>query len=157
MMDNTDKQILRILSENADTTATDIGASVGLSVPAVNKRIARMRSLGIIRKSTVLTDPKLVGKSVVAFILLVMRYGEGVVELMSYIDSDPDVLECCAVTGEYDYLIKICAESVEQLEKKLLSLKRQKGVVKSHTMLSLAEHKLSPTPLPTEFDYDAKD
>ena len=59
-----------------------------------------------------------------------------------------DILECYAVTGDYDYIIKICAADMEHLEEKLLRLKGQKGVMKSHTMLSLMEHKFSPTALP---------
>ena len=67
---------------------------------------------------------------------------------MDYVGQDPDILECFAVTGEYDYLIKVCAADVEALEDKLLHMKKQKGVIKSHTMLSLMEHKLAPTALP---------
>ena len=52
------------------------------------------------------------------------------------------------MTGDYDYILKICARDVEALEEKLLTLKKQNGVVKSHTMLALMEHKLSPCALP---------
>jgi len=150
MIDSTDKKILKLLSLDAAMSATDIGNTVGLSVPAVNKRIARMRSVGIIKNFTVITDEKQVGKSVTAFILLVLQYGDAVDKLMEHIKSDPDILECYAVTGEYDYIIKICASGVEVLEEKLLSLKRQKGVIKSHTMLSLMEHKFNAAVLPDE-------
>ena len=147
-MDAVDGKILKILSENAAATATEIGEAVNLSIPAVNKRILKLRESGIIRSYTILTDEKKVGKSICAFILLAVRYGEGVDALLKYAADDTDVLECYAVTGDYDYLIKVCAESIESLEEKLLYLKKQKGVVKSHTMFSLQEHKLSATVLP---------
>ena len=147
-MDITDKKILKILAENADITATEIANAVNLSVPAVNKRIQKLKEGGIIRRFTVVTDEKKVNKPVVAFIFIVIQYGEGVDLLMEYINRDPDILECYATTVEYDYLIKVCAESVEALEEKLLHLKKQKGVIKSHTMLSLMEHKFSSTVLP---------
>ena len=147
-MDITDKRILEILSANGSVTATEISAAVNLSVPAVNKRILKLRESGVISSFTVLTDARLVGKPVVAFILLVLQYGDAVDRLMNYISAEPDILECYAVTGEYDYIIKICAPSVEALEEKLLHLKKQKGVIKSHTMLSLLEHKFKPTVLP---------
>ena len=147
-MDSVDSKILKILSENASATATEIGEEVNLSVPAVNKRILKLREIGVIRSYTVLTDEKKVGKPIFAFILLAVRYGEGVEALQRYAQDDADVLECYAVTGDYDYLIKICAESIEALEEKLLYLKKQKGVVKSHTMFSLMEHKMSATVLP---------
>ena len=114
----------------------------------MNKRIQRLQKEKIIRRFTVLTDGKKAGKPILAYILLVLRYGDGVEAFTKYILSDPDILECYAVTGEYDYILKVCAADVEALEEKLLQLKRQKGVVKSHTMLSLMEHKLQPTILP---------
>lgn len=147
-MDATDKKILEILAQDAYATAIRIGAEVNLSVPAVNKRIAKLRERGVIRSFTVLTDPKLVGKPIVAYVLLVIQYGASVNSVLNYVNQDPDVLECQAVTGEYDYIIKICAASVEEFEEKLLHLKKQKGVLKSHTMLCLQEHKYKPTVLP---------
>ena len=81
---------------------------------------------------------------------LLAHYGEGVDSLLEYIKGDTDVLECYAISGEYDYLLKICARDVESLEEKLLSLKRLKGVTKSHTMLSLMEHKFTSAVLPEE-------
>lgn len=149
-MDATDRKILEILSENANATSTEIGQQVNLSIPAVNKRIQRLQKEKIIRRFTVLTDGKKIGKPIMAYILVVLRYSDGAEAIQEYIHQDPDVLECYAVTGEYDYILKVCARDVEALEEKLLHLKRQKGVVKSHTMLSLQEHKFEPTILPDE-------
>lgn len=147
-MDNTDKKILHILARNADATSTDIGEKVGLSIPAVNKRIAKMKKDNIIKSTTVITNAAKVNKPIVAFIFLVSKYESGIKTLMKLIADDPDILECHAITGEYDYLIKVCAESVAALEKKLLHMKSHKCVIKSHTMLSLLEHKYSPAVLP---------
>lgn len=147
-MDKIDKIILRMLSENSMTSATEIGYAVNLSIPAVNKRIQKLKESGVIRSFTVLTDEKKVSKPICAFIMLTIKYGEGVNALNEYVKKDADVLECYAITGDYDYILKICAKDVEALEEKLLSLKKLKGVIKSYTMLSLMEHKLAPTALP---------
>jgi len=149
-IDATDKKILAHLAENADASATEIGNAVGLSVPAVNKRIRRLTEEKVIKSFTVLTDGKKLDKPITAFIFLVFRYGDGAAAILDYLDKDPDVLECYAVTGEYDYLIKVCARDVETLEDKLLNLKKQRGVDRSHTMLALMEHKFSPTVLPDD-------
>ena len=148
-MDEIDSRILKILSERADATATEISQQINLSVPAINKRIRKLENDGVIRRFTVLTDGDKVGKPIVAYILVVVQSRAGVDALLEYIVQDDDILECAAVTGEYDYLIKVCAADVAALEKKLLHMKKQKGVVKSHTMLSLMEHKFSPTLLPS--------
>ena len=57
-MDNIDKKIIELLSENANITSTEIGDLVNLSIPAVNKRILRLQNENIIRKFTILTDGK---------------------------------------------------------------------------------------------------
>lgn len=147
-MDDIDRKILSILSENANATATEIMAQVNLSIPAVNKRIYKLRQSGMIRQFTVILDPEKAGKPIQAFILVVLHQPSGAAKLTEYIQSDPDILECYAVTGEYDYILKVCAKDVTHLEKKLNLLKQQKGVAKSYTMLSLMEHKFRAAILP---------
>ncbi len=155
-MDEIDAKLLCILSENADATATEMMAQVNLSIPAINKRISRLRQSGVIRQYTILVDPDKVGKPIQAFILVVLQQPSGASKLTEYIKSDPDILECYAVTGEYDYIIKVCARDVEQLEQKLNLLKQQKGVAKSYTMLSLMEHKYRACILPDEYEKELR-
>lgn len=149
-MDSIDIKLLHLLAAQSDTTATALSPLVNLSVPAVNKRIARLKSSGLIHRFTILTDARQVGKPVTAFIMLTLDQFTQEPALMDYVRSDPDVLECYAVTGEYDYILKVCARDVEQLEQKLNLLKQQKGVAKSYTMLSLMEHKYRACILPDE-------
>ncbi|MBO5316973.1 MAG: Lrp/AsnC family transcriptional regulator [Oscillospiraceae bacterium] len=147
MLDLIDRKILRILSQDGAATATQIGAAVGLSIPAVNKRIQKLRQGGVIRNFTLLTDRDKVGKPILAYVLMVVASADSE-RFLSYVDRESDILECHAVSGEYDYLVKVCAEDVQALENKLLCLKKQKGVIKSHTMLCLMEHKSQYTILP---------
>jgi Lrp/AsnC family leucine-responsive transcriptional regulator len=151
-MDSIDAKILKLLSGNADMTATDIGENVNLSVPAVNKRIQKLKKDGMIRRYTVLTNGKNVGKPIMAFVLLVVQAGRQGEPFLDYVKNDDDILECFSVTGEYDYLIKVCAADMESLKNKLSQIKLHNGVVKSHTMISLLEQKFSPTILPTITD-----
>ena len=147
-MDITDKKILEILSEDASTTSTEIGKKVSLSVPAVNKRILRLQNEGVIERFTVITNQSKTEKTIIAFVFIVMKYGESVKSLLKYADEERDILECYSITGDYDYLLKICAKDIESLENKILEIKNIKGVIKSHTMISLMEHKFSPAILP---------
>ena len=149
-MDKIDVNIICELSQNADITATELSKKLHFSVPAVNKRIRAMKKEGIIKNYTIITDNKKVGKPIVAFVLIVLKSVEHTDAFFEYVVSDPDILECYAVTGEYDCLLKVCATSVEDLDKKLLMLKMHNGVMKSYTMLSLTTHKYAPTVLAEE-------
>jgi len=151
-MDQIDKKIVQMLSKNASMTATEMAPQVNLSIPAINKRIQKLRDSGVIRRFTIQVDPESVGKPICAFILIVLQQGARMETLMDFIQSDPDILECCGVTGEYDYLLKVCASSVGALQKKINYLKKTAGVVKSHTMLSLTEYKHAVSALPDEVD-----
>lgn len=147
-MDATDVKLLGILSKNARITAAEITKQVDLSIPAINKRISKMQRTGLITGFTAIVDPEKAGKPITTFVLINLQNISAADKLLEYVDSDPDVLECYSVTGEYDYILKICAQDVKTLEKKLKLLKQQKGVVKSHTLFSLRECKFCPTILP---------
>jgi Lrp/AsnC family leucine-responsive transcriptional regulator len=149
-MDKIDIKIIDELSKNADMTATDLSQKLHFSVPAVNKHIRAMKNSGIIKRFTIITDSKKVGKPIVAFILIVLKSVEHTKVFFEYVENDPDILECYAITGEYDCLIKVCAASVEDLDQKLAILKTHNGVMKSYTMLSLTTHKYAPTFLANE-------
>ena len=146
-MDKTDALILRQLKKDAGTAGSKLSEMVNLSVPAVNKRISKMKSEGVIRKATVITDGKAIGKPVLVFVLVTVN---------ELIDSNPDfqamlkdedVLECYAVSGDYDYILKIAAADIDDFEEKLLRLRRN-GVIKSQTMMCLREHKFEAAALP---------
>ncbi len=147
-MDAIDKKILHILAADAEPPTTKIGRLVNLSVPAVNKRIKRLKEENTIRAFTILTDSEKAEKPILAFILVVLQYNQGVENFMHFVESERDIPECYAVSGEYDYILKVCARDIKSLEQKLLQLKNLKGVAKSRTMLSLIEHKFQPTVLP---------
>ena len=64
------------------------------------------------------------------------------------IQEIPEVLECHHVTGDYDYLLKVVAESTEDLEKFLVNrLTPIPGVARIYTSLVLSEVKAT-TELP---------
>ena len=148
-MDCIDVKLIKLLSENSRATAVELSGKVDLSVPAINKRIARLQREGKIR-FTVLVDGEAAGKPITVFILLNIQSISATDKLLEYVESDPDILECYAVTGEYDYILKVCAKDVKALDRKLKLLKQQKGVIKSNTLFSLMENKNTICAIPGE-------
>ena len=84
-MDETDIKILKILAENANTTSTEIGQVVGLSIPAVNKRIQKLQQEQVIRQFTIVADREKVGKPVQAFILVILQSADAATQLLEYV------------------------------------------------------------------------
>lgn len=147
-MDFIDRKILKLLSEDASMQTVELSKAINLSVPATNKRLSRLKKDGVITSYTVLTDGEKVGKPVSAFILVVLQYAQGVDRFMRFVQDQADILECYAISGGYDYILKVCAKDIKALELLLLRVKAQNGVVKSQTMISLMEHKCKPCILP---------
>jgi len=123
-------------------------SKVNLSIPAINKRIQKLQRSGVIRRFTIQVDAEKIGKPICAFILVVLQNSARSDSLIEFIRTDPDILECYGVTGEYDYLLKVCATDMAALQKKINYLKKAGGVSKSHTMLSLTEYKHMVSTLP---------
>lgn len=146
-MDTIDRRILENLRKDASLSAQKLTEDIHLSVPAINKRIQRMENTGIISKFTVITDRKAVGKEILACMLVQTEDAPESERLMKMIREDEDILECYAVTGNYDYILKICAKDIDSLEKKLLLL-RQNGVSRSETLMCLKEYKMEAGVLP---------
>ncbi len=146
-MDNIDIRLIRLLAEDASQTASSLVPKLNMSVPAINKRIAKLKEEGQISKTTILTDPKKLGKTITAYVLIIMEHFSTSEQLLKIVEADPDILECYAISGEYDYILKMCAASIDALEDKLLGMKEQ-GIAKSNTMFALREYKFAPTAVP---------
>ena len=146
-MDSIDIKLLRLLAQDAGATTSSLVPKLNLSVPAINKRIAKLKADGIIEQTTILINSQKVDKQITAFILVVLEHFKQSEQLMEIVKADPDILECYAVTGDYDYILKICTTDIDTLENKLLKMKEQ-GIAKSQTMFALRKHKFSATALP---------
>ena len=148
MLDDIDAKILEMLAENSHITATDLAPLIGLSVPATNKRINKLSAANIIERFTVCVSPEEVGKPLLAFINIVLERLTYVDDLLRVLNTDKDILECFAVAGEFDYIVKVRAKNMLDLENKILSIKEIEGVTKTNTIISLYTHKYLPTILP---------
>lgn len=76
-LDDTDREILQLLAENARRPYSDIAESVGLSAPAVSDRIDRLQELGVVRQFTVDIDRSVLREGVSVLLTLVTRPGAG--------------------------------------------------------------------------------
>ena len=76
-LDDTDREILRILTENGRRSYSDIADAVGLSPPAVSDRVDRLQELGVIRRFTVDIDRDLLREGTAALVTVRASPGAG--------------------------------------------------------------------------------
>ena len=133
-MDETDKQIIKILKDDGRSGYGDIGAKIGLSEGAVRKRIKTLTDEGIIRKFTVKVG---VAEGAEAITLLATNPAYPTQEVSKRIRETPNVETIYEVTGEYDIVAVISGLSVTEVNECIEKIRRVEGIMKTNTMIVL--------------------
>ncbi len=133
-MNETDKQIIRILKEDGRAGYNDIGKQIGLSEGAVRKRIKTLTEAGVIRKFTVKVS---VAEGAEAITLLATNPAYPTQEVSKHIREIPNVETLYEVTGEYDIVAVISGMSVTEVNECVEKIRRVEGIMKTNTMIVL--------------------
>lgn len=115
-MDSVDLKLLKILTEDAHTSLHKMGREVGLSTSGVRRRIKQLEKTGLIKKYSVVIDPKKYGYDITAFVS-VDADSQALRELTSSLARRHEVCELHRTTGGHDLMIKVRAKDVDSLNK----------------------------------------
>ena len=118
-LDDKDRLIVRLLSENARMPVSELAPQVGLSGPSTSERIRRLESNGIIARFTVELDLEALGYPLQAIVRIKPRPGNmHVVEDM--ILTEGRFLDCDKVTGDDCFVARLALRSIAELDPLLL-------------------------------------
>ena len=112
-LDKLDANILRILQADGRRTYDLIATEVGLSASAVLRRVKRLEDTGIIDRYVALVKPDKVGLGLTAYINVRLEkhsesHKRNPMDVFSAsVQTWPEVVECAALTGEMDYLLRL--------------------------------------------------
>ncbi len=139
-LDDTDLQILDIVTKNARIPFKDVAAECGISRAAVHQRVTRMTDMGVIIGSGYNVDPRKIDYRTCSYIGIFLEKGSLYSEAAEQLRSIPEIVECHYITGQYAIFAKIYARDNEHL-KTVLSEKIQKitGISSTETFISLEE------------------
>ena len=133
-MDEKDKQIIKLLKDDARAGYGEIGAKIGLSEGAVRKRIKTLCDEGVIRKFTVKIG---VAEGAQAITLLATNPAHPTQELSKKIQAIPNVETTYEVTGEYDIVAVISGMNMTEVNECIEKIRMVEGIVKTNTMIVL--------------------
>ena len=111
--DKLDAGILRKLQANGRATFDEIAAEIGLSASAVLRRVKRLEDTKIIDRYIAVVKPEAVGLGLTAYIFVRLEkhtesHKRNPMDAFSAaVQAWPEVVECAALTGEMDYLLKL--------------------------------------------------
>ena len=142
-IDDTDRQLLRLLQTQARMSITDLAERVNLSATPCARRIKRLEEAGIITGYYTQTDAQKLGYPLAVFIAISMdrHTADRFEHFEEKIQSFDEVVSCSIVTGRTeDYLIKVRVRDMAHYEEFLLHrLNRIEGVAQVHTSFELRE------------------
>jgi len=144
-LDEIDLRILEVLQQEGRLSNRELSERVFLSASQCLRRTKRLEQSGVIRGYAALLNPGRIGLGVRAFVNVSLeKHGQDPAAAFSEaIQSWEEVLECWAVTGEGDYLLRVAAPTLEEfsnlLMHKLLALPMVASV-RSSLLLQECKH-----------------
>jgi DNA-binding Lrp family transcriptional regulator len=133
-MDDTDREIIKILKNNGRATYGDIGKRVGLSEGAVRKRIKALVDSGVIRQFTVKVG---LTEGAEAITLLSVNPSLPTSEVSKIIKKMPSVETVYEITGQYDVAVIVTGLNVAEVNECVEKIRRVEGVANTNTMIIL--------------------
>lgn len=146
VLDEFDRKILQIVQTNNMVTHREISDAVCLSVPAVARRLQRLRKEGIITADVSVLCPEYVGMPLTIFVSVSVEK-ESLEELDAirrrFLEC-PQVQQCYHVTGDIDFMLVMSVRDMSEYEALTRSLLTHGGNVrKFRTYVVLQRVKVS--------------
>lgn len=114
-LDRIDRRILACLQENARLSHVELSEKVNLSASQCQRRVRRLEDTGVLQGYGARIDAAAVGLGLTAFVSVSLgKHGENpAARFHEAIRAIPEILECHAVTGESDYLLRVTAADLK--------------------------------------------
>lgn len=118
VLDDYDRRILQIVQQDNQVPARVLSERVNLSLPAVAKRLQRLRESKVIESDRSVLSPDLLGVN--TFTIVNVSVENEAVEQLDAIRERflkcPQVQQCYYVTGEIDFVLIIATRDMKEYE-----------------------------------------
>ncbi len=136
-IDEKDSAIIEVLLQDSSLSIQKIAHKTGIPIATVHNRIKKLKKEGIIKKYTVSLDKEKLGGSITAYVLIKsmprIDLGPLLVKLMRH----AHVEEGAALAGEFDIILKVRVEKIQDLDDFVLkSLRDHVEISTTQTMIA---------------------
>ncbi|MFX1376458.1 MAG: Lrp/AsnC family transcriptional regulator [Promethearchaeota archaeon] len=141
-LDKIDRNIIRILQEDARTSYREIQNDLRISIGTIHNRIAKLREYGIIEGYTLkLNNVKLGYK--LSFLIRINCDGKFTEEILNDIASVPEVCSVFHTTGEQSAALICRFKDSEDVHKFIRELNEKQHITRTNSNMILKEYKNS--------------
>lgn len=143
-LDPVDTKILAALQQDATLSNAALAEQVGASPASCWRRIKALEEAGVLKASVRLVDAQRIGRAnnVICQIRLKNHLPDTVSDFEAFIRSQPEIMDCYSMSGDWDYLLRIAVGDVADYEHFLMrKLLRHAGVATASSHFALSQVK----------------
>ena len=136
-IDHLDRRLIQLLQANARESTAALARKLGVARTTVVARLARLESSGQIVGYTARLGGNAAGRSVQAFVGITVspKSGREVVKRLSEL---PELRQLASVSGEFDYMALLRADTTARLDTLLDEIGEIEGVLRTNSSVVLA-------------------
>ncbi|CUA97130.1 Lrp/AsnC family transcriptional regulator [Thiomonas bhubaneswarensis] len=118
-LDRIDRKLLALLQQDARLTQERLAEQIGLSASAVQRRIRHLEQIGVIGGYRAVVSPRALGLGLSALLSVRLEKHRASSQRSpqelfgAAVQGWPEVVECLAMTGEMDYLLRVNVQDMD--------------------------------------------
>jgi Lrp/AsnC family transcriptional regulator len=118
-IDGIDRRIICELQRDASLSHAALAEKVGASPASVWRRVRSLEKAGVLGRSVRLADAKALGRevNVLCQVRMTRQTTDARAEFEQFIQSREEIVECYAMSGEWDYLLRIAVRDVADYDR----------------------------------------
>lgn len=136
-LDTLDRRLLALLQANARASTADLARRLGVARTTVLARLTRLERSGVVIGYTVRLGQDEADRQVEAYVGISTE-PKSAREVTQRLATLPELRQLCSVSGEFDYMALLRAESTARLDALLDEIGAIDGVRRTHTSVVLA-------------------
>lgn len=134
-LDDVDRVLVRELVANGRATLSELAASAGLSVSAVQSRVRRLESRGVVSGYSARINPESLGHLLSAFVAITPLDPSQPDDAPARLEHIAEIESCHSVAGEESYILLVRVESPRALEDLLQRIRTTANVKTRSTII----------------------
>ncbi|WP_231743152.1 Lrp/AsnC family transcriptional regulator [Mycobacterium sp. GA-2829] len=136
MLDEIDREIIRLLREDGRRTVRDIARRIGLTVAPVKRRIDRLEQTGVITGYSARINTAMDGE-LEAVVELRVAGNLDLEMILAIAEGVPEVTEVLTLAGDPDAIIRVRAVNIHDLQRVVNLLRTNGRVTGTKTLVVL--------------------